>query len=159
MESFRPAGQPSGIIGTPLASLSAGEHNEGTHGSMTLVTARTENVVTEFIKALFRAPLSRPLPDADSSRQHWITNTWHAVSVVAPSNACATARKLNRVRFLSKEAPPLPLADCDARTCACHYRHHQDRRSEPRRESDVGASGRHWAGAERRYSPGRRVND
>ena len=53
---------------------------------------------------------------------------WHAVSVGGP-DACVAAAKLARWRFLSVEAPRLPLPQCSsAWRCACIYRHHSDRR-------------------------------
>lgn len=116
-------------------------------------------MVPNFIKALFRGQQAAALQVADNSRRHWITNPWHAVSISATANACSCARKLSRARFLSKDAPALPLVGCSSRKCDCHYRHHQDRRNELRRESDVGASSRHWMRQERRSSAGRRVND
>jgi hypothetical protein len=66
---------------------------------------------------------------------------------------------MSRVRFLSSEAPALPLAGCDARACTCRYRHHEDRRSSLRRAADVVSSGAYWAGQERRKSIGRRSTD
>jgi len=54
----------------------------------------------------------------------------HAVSIVPDLMGCAAVREMEHRRFLSKEAPPLPLAACDVSECSCHYRHHTDRRVE-----------------------------
>lgn len=75
--------------------------------------------------------------------------SFRSVSIVAGENACEAVRKLRGVRFLCKEAPLVPLADCDARCCECHYRHFSDRRQEDRRD----LYGRHittYLGQERR---------
>jgi hypothetical protein len=73
--------------------------------------------------------------------------------------ACGKARGLVRVRFFAKEAPHLPLEGCNVRTCACRYRHHEDRRRALRRASDFAASCRYWGGQERRGAVGRRNTD
>ena len=116
--------------------------------------------LTELIKSLFASPAHAPVPPRPrTARHHVVSNPWHAVSIVPNPHSCAKARGLAPARFLSKEAPHLPLEGCDARVCDCHYRHHQDRRREPRRASDVMASGRSWNGAERRRKAGRRGTD
>jgi hypothetical protein len=100
-----------------------------------------------------------PVAKTDTGRRHWITNPWHAVSVVPASGACDLARRAGRTRYLSTEAPTLPLKGCGMRTCTCRYRHHEDRRNSLRRHSDVIASGAYWAGRERRVARGRRATD
>jgi hypothetical protein len=64
---------------------------------------------------------------------------WHAVAIVAPSRACEAALACKGKRFLSSEAPRLPLAQCDANRCICKYRHFEDRRAGPRRSAEKGA--------------------
>ncbi len=116
--------------------------------------------LTKLIKSLFAAQTEpRPASVRRTARQHWVTNPWHSVSIVPNPRACGKARGLVRVRFLSKDAPLLPLEGCDARTCACRYRHHEDRRRTLRRASDFAPSGRYWAGQERRGAAGRRSTD
>ena len=116
--------------------------------------------LSKLFKSLFASPAHAPAPPRPrTARHHVVSNPWHAVSVVPSPSSCAKARGLIRQRFLSKEAPHLPLEGCDARVCDCHYRHHQDRRREPRRASDVMASGRSWNGPERRHMAGRRGTD
>jgi hypothetical protein len=117
-----------------------------------------EMSLTRLIKSLFISPAD-PSARPSAARYYRVTNPWHAVSIVPGPRVCAKAHGLARVRFLSKEAPPLPLGGCDARGCGCRYRHHEDRRREPRRASDFMAGGRSWAGAERRRSTGRRNTD
>ena len=91
-----------------------------------------------------------------------VGNPYHAVSIAPGAKACESARVLKDKRFLSSEAPSLPLADCTAQACECRYRHHPDRRSdEPRREADIGiiSMDGNWQGVERRRQRGRRRGD
>jgi hypothetical protein len=55
-------------------------------------------------------------------------NPYPAVSIRC-ANGCGAAQQLKGKRFLGNEAPPLPLADCDAQHCQCRYHHHVDRRT------------------------------
>jgi hypothetical protein len=116
-------------------------------------------LIAKIIKTLFRSPANGTERVADSSRHLYISNKWHAVSIALCPRACGAARKYVGVRFLSKDAPVLPLPDCRAPRCTCRFRHHEDRRSSLRRAADIIASGAYWAGQERRRSQGRRVND
>lgn len=52
------------------------------------------------------------------------------------SNCCGAAKALADKRFLSKNVPMLPLADCDAVDCRCTYQRFDDRRTDSRRTSD-----------------------
>lgn len=74
---------------------------------------------------------------------------WHAVSIVPGSQPCAAASGLARKRFLSREAPSLPLKACDQAQCTCHYEHHDDRRKGPRRASELGVSVDSYYGLEK----------
>jgi hypothetical protein len=66
------------------------------------------------------------------------SSQWHAVSIVAKASGCDAARLLRTTRFLSGTAPRLPLADCALRgECSCSYKHHSDRRSQPRRKAEL----------------------
>lgn len=95
-------------------------------------------------------------------RSHTVSNPYHAVSIVPGQRACEVARQNTEARFLSSEAPVLPLAGCDVGRCTCRYQHHPDRRAEdPRREVDIGVvtmSGQ-WNGRIERRRKGRRVTD
>jgi hypothetical protein len=88
---------------------------------------------------------------------------WHAVTVVLQTSSCAAAAMCRATRFLSNEAPRLPLTGCDhPETCECKYRHYQDRRSGARRAGDVGVSDAERPPRERRErreSKGRRKED
>jgi hypothetical protein len=86
---------------------------------------------------------------------------WHAVSVVSGVERCTAASALRQKRFLSIEAPRLPLADCTMpAACQCRYQHHPDRRVGMRRETDRGGLPYPWQGPELRRNPlGRRASD
>jgi hypothetical protein len=103
---------------------------------------------------------SRPRTPSTTIR---ITNPWHAVSVQASGNACPVCKQITGIRFLSAEAPKLPLADClHAAACRCVYRHHDDRRAGPRRALERGSplrGGSLYPGEERRAHGGRRRTD
>jgi len=83
----------------------------------------------------------------------------HAVTIEANANACEAARDLVGQRFLAREAPPLPLPDCDVSECPCRYRHYQDRRQGTRRSEDEGGVNTPIEGAERREQARRRAAD
>jgi hypothetical protein len=83
---------------------------------------------------------------------------WHAVLIVAPGSACAAAQACKGKRYLSTEAPRLPLANCDAAACGCKYRHFEDRRAGPRREEANGPDGKRPV-TNRRKTKGRRAQD
>lgn len=53
---------------------------------------------------------------------------FHCVEVIPHSTCCAEVEKVQGVRFLSAEAPHLPLPGCDEPNCHCDFRHHEDRR-------------------------------
>ena len=65
---------------------------------------------------------------------------FHGVSIKADSEcACDAAGKLQGRRFLSDEAPYLPLDGCtDIESCECVYEHFDDRRTDARRQLDDG---------------------
>jgi hypothetical protein len=86
---------------------------------------------------------------------------FHAVTIAPGQRACAAALALRKHRFLSSEAPTLPLKKCDNPRCTCRYEHHGDRRIGPRRAREMGVSIDGYEGQERRDRPkrGRRKTD
>lgn len=65
---------------------------------------------------------------------------WHSVSIIRGRQACAAVVDVNGRKWLSAEAPQLPLKGCD-KQCDCRYRHYADRRSAERRETSGLISG------------------
>jgi hypothetical protein len=84
-------------------------------------------------KTLFRSPESAP--PARVARK--AVSPHHAVVVVPGRNACAEVYALRSRRFLSREAPVLPLPGCGSAKCECRYEHHDDRRKGFRRARDL----------------------
>ena len=62
-----------------------------------------------------RAPTPPSAPVAPAARRMCT----HAVSIDSEGVPCSVARELGDKRFLSAEAPPLPLAGCDSEHCDC----------------------------------------
>ncbi|MCH9027138.1 MAG: hypothetical protein IIA05_08505 [Proteobacteria bacterium] len=82
---------------------------------------------------------------------------YHSVTIKSSRSSCVTARALKGIRFLSKEAPALPLEDCDVATCNCRYEHHTDRRGGRRRGAEMGAANiPSMSGEEKRHERDRR---
>jgi hypothetical protein len=66
---------------------------------------------------------------------------YHAVSVKPGAYACSAVNRMAGQRFLASQAPNLPLPDCDAAECDCHFVHHDDRRSGKDRRSPFTSGG------------------
>ena len=67
---------------------------------------------------------------------------YHCVELIMDYDACDAAMQLMGKRFLSAEAPFVPLSKCDQANCSCRFRHHKDRRHDDRRDP-FSASGIH----------------
>jgi hypothetical protein len=102
---------------------------------------------------------SEPQPTSSAPRK--AVSPHHAVAVVPGPRACAAAQALSDRRFLSREAPALPLPGCDSGRCQCRYEHYDDRRKGLRRASDLAVSVGGHDGTERRdrTKRGRRKED
>ena len=116
----------------------------------------------------------RSLPPTGSHEIIRICNPWHAVAVKPGARACQACVGLGERRFLSREAPPTPLAECtQPDRCRCVYVHFPDRRIRARRAAEgatddaipdhrlakAGASRAAEPPGERRRTPGRRATD
>jgi hypothetical protein len=88
---------------------------------------------------------------AQVPREHIrLSNPYHAIAIHAGPKRCEAVKPLLGKRYLSKEAPRLPLKDCTEPACSCHYRHHDDRRLDGKPLDHNGVPLPH---------PGRRGND
>jgi len=89
-----------------------------------------------------------------------VNKLFHGVAVRARGGDCCEAvEELEGQRFLSEEAPLLPLAQCsNPQGCRCVYEHFDERRDNLRRESDVGMPVRTHLD-EKRDGHGRRITD
>ena len=107
------------------------------------------------VKGMFRLQ-SKPISSVRPvhTERARVVNSYHAVSIKPGPRCCQTAKTMSGVRFLSKQAPRLPLPQCDAASCECKYVHHEDRRSDDRRASDGGPvkPGAPYSGPNRRKS-------
>ena len=54
---------------------------------------------------------------------------YQAVSIHSYKGSCDAAEGVRGTRFLTGEAPQIPLENCTADKCHCVYWHHEDRRS------------------------------
>jgi len=63
---------------------------------------------------------------------------FRGVEVILNKNGCCeVAKAIAGQRFLTAEAPILPLSGCDVPECRCTYLHFDDRRTDYRRASDL----------------------
>lgn len=102
-------------------------------------------------------PAKQPAPGARLKPAH-AGGDFRAVSV-APSTEChAGLKDASAKRYLLREAPRLPLADCATpANCSCKFRKHADRRDGDRRLLGMTETNRWFAGSERRNRGGRRL--
>jgi hypothetical protein len=101
------------------------------------------------------APGAVPRPPTSSR-----TNPYQAVSVVACPQACAAACNLQGQRFLARQAPRLPLPDCDRpAACRCRFEKFIDRRTAQQRSPYNNPDSIGYGGVEKRRNRGRRSTD
>jgi hypothetical protein len=86
---------------------------------------------------------------------------FHAVAIRGTNDACQAVRDAHGERYLSAEAPALPLGQCDRPDrCQCRYQHYEDRRGNSRRGGESGLHAQNDAErVERRKLRGRRADD
>lgn len=108
-----------------------------------------------------KALLGREPPEPPAVAPRKAPKNFHAVSIVPGPRACAEAQSLAGQRFLSREAPSLPLKKCGQPRCECRYEHYDDRRKGNRRAHDLCVSIDGYEGDERRNKAkrGRRQTD
>lgn len=108
-----------------------------------------------------KALLGRGEPEPGPVTAKKPVNPFHAVSIAPGLRACAAALELRDQRFLSREAPVLPLKNCTNPECTCRYEHYEDRRRGPRRAREMGVAIDGYEDSERRSKNkrGRRKSD
>ena len=87
-----------------------------------------------------------------------VATEFHAVSIKRGPDACDAVKAIHDARFLSREAPRLPLPDCMSGHCRCTYEHFHDRRDGGRRDSEIGLPSA-TPSVNRRRNRGRRTTD
>ncbi len=87
--------------------------------------------------AVLRGQASAEKRHLEHSQHITVANPWHAVAIVTSRPNCPVCGAYKGVRFLAREAPPLPLKGCsDPKACNTVYKHFQDRRAGPRRAAE-----------------------
>jgi len=90
-------------------------------------------------------------------------NLFASVSIAHDFDSCETVQGYSNIRFLTKDAPLVPLKNCAKKhICNCKYIHHKDRRSASRRSSfNAGSSSilENSMTNDKRKSSGRRWGD
>ena len=109
---------------------------------------------------LLKPRLTLKLPFAIRTDQTCVS-PFHAVEIRCTKNACQAAKDTRGERYLSAEAPLLPLDQCDRPDrCQCRYQHYKDRRGGSRRDAEVGLPTQNDSErVEQRHRKGRRTED
>jgi hypothetical protein len=112
-------------------------------------------------KSILMANRSKPeseMKQASADRRR--PSPWYAVSIVPGEECCKLVRMHLGTRWLSADAPRLPVPGCDAMNCDCRYRHFADRRTNVQRKQDRDGWVRNFKGEDRRSDRrGRRETD
>ena len=122
-------------------------------------------LITCVLARLFSASENKTERDGGHDRRagHRESGAFHAVSIRPSGESCASIHAMKMQRFLSEEAPTLPLESCCAAECQCKYVHHVDRRSDSRDRRFGSANSANesefWSQRNRRISSGRRQAD
>jgi len=82
-------------------------------------------------------PAPRRLPPATTPRP----KAFHGVSLNPGPDPCDAVQSVLGRRYLSNDAPTLPLPGCDRQRCGCTYGHYRDRRDTDDRRSGWGTYG------------------
>ena len=132
---------------------------------ITMVTMRRRGSVRvqpiQAIQAILRLR-GRGTPKTGlQSKRNEPAGKFHAVTIELDPHACPAILEYEGETLLSKDAPILPLAECDQASCQCRFVHHDDRRRQGRRgyQSDLARIAELGANDERRKRAGRREND
>ncbi len=85
--------------------------------------------------------------------------SFHAVAITPGAHSCAAVSGFENKRFLSAEAPQLPVSGCNCSQCSCHYQHFADRRSEEGDRRALYQNRDLFTATEKRHGRGRRASD
>jgi len=113
----------------------------------------------------FLLSMNRSKKQTDKHKNKREICKYAGASINFQPDACDAVKKLEGKRFLAKEAPTLPLQECNAEECHCRYDHFKDRRNSPEedRRNKHGTAQNIIQNAnqlsERRGSRGRRSTD
>ena len=80
-----------------------------------------------------------PQPAKASPPGRTAERAYPGVEIIPLKGACCDAvRALAGQRLLARDAPMLPLRECDQTACGCRYQRFPDRRTDVRRDTDLG---------------------
>jgi hypothetical protein len=97
-----------------------------------MVLAVLGSIILALGAAYWLASRRRPARDRASAAAK-TPRRFGAVEIRIRHGACEAARALEGQRFLSRDAPALPLPGCGAPQCSCTFAKLSDRRTEQRR--------------------------
>jgi hypothetical protein len=115
-------------------------------GSLVLAAGAAYWLVTHRRAARSRAP-----------QKAKATGGFGSVEIRIRSGACDAARALEGQRFLSQQAPALPLPACNVAQCSCRFAKLEDRRTDGRRLEHEGLSASLFLDKNRRAKRDRRA--
>ena len=100
-------------------------------------------------------------PEPPQPSRLYLITEWHCVRIRPGLICCDKARELSDQLYLTGEAPPLPLPECNQMNCNCHYLRFGDRRTLPERRIKVQKLTSIFSGLgqDRRTNRGRRSGD
>jgi hypothetical protein len=91
------------------------------------------------------------------------SSDYPAVSIRVAQDSCQAVRESSGIRYLSTEAPLLPLPGCSSEKCRCTYAHHSERRKGTYRRRAILASYKEIfppaGNTDKRHLKGRRNGD
>jgi hypothetical protein len=121
-------------------SLTAGLIAAGFLLVLLLIVRRIEKNNAGKEPAKPKRQVSRPVTQAAMARNPANKSSeFHAVAINCSDSACDAAKALLGKRFLSNDAPRLPLDECTVPTCECRFRHYADRRNAKNRRNQFAA--------------------
>jgi hypothetical protein len=95
-----------------------------------------------------------------NTTSHHDIEPFHNVCIQPGKKACAHVKALKGNHFLAREVSPLPLKDCNAKSCSCRYIHYKDRRDGEDRRYPSGVMASVYADKEQLLKQGgRRKHD
>lgn len=72
--------------------------------------------------------ISESTPEIDKKQYFSTEHPYHCVIIIHGEPSCQAILDIKNICYLSNEAPPIPLMECDIAQCNCHYQHQKDRR-------------------------------
>lgn len=115
-------------------------------------------------------PLTSSLEQPPIEKSPAVTNNgtsihpYHSVTLEGGLDCCEAMQQIKHKRYLSADAPTIPIKGCDKADCHCHYQHFEDRRQpDSDRRIDYGVTqdlyGAFGEQNRRVYKKGRRETD